>query len=586
MTGSAICKRMVALAALLGGVYAVLAVRLACLHLGKTKPIERPSPYERVLPAKRGTIFDRNGDANPLAVVLPTRLFFVDPSRVPPDSRPAVAAELAALLGRERSELQGLLSLTRRRYVPLAYIADGTVIGAIQSNLLFKGCVGLQPTSLRHYPLGRQLCHVVGYVNREQVGVTGIELAYNGKLTGKPGRIVGEADANRQEIRERRREEIPPVDGCNIELTIDQTIQYHTEVALDRAMETHQATAAWAVVLRCRTGEVLAMASRPDADPANPGNNLEIWRNRAIAANYEPGSTFKALTVAAALNERLITTNSVVFCESGSWFYAGKTLRDKVRGMADITTILKKSSNVGAAKIALMMGDRCYEAYLKLAGFGQRTGIELMGEETGILDPARSWPKIKITRVAIGQGIAVTALQMASLYGAIANDGQRMRPQVVRRILSARGEVLKDFVPEPVHAPLFRPEIARKMRAMMEAVTQPGGTGTRAAIPGYRVAGKTGTAQMAVRGGYSSTDFIASFAGFLPAPDPEIVIVVAVERPHPLTGGGVVAAPVFAEIGLQTSRYLNILPSEPLVEPIPIEDFENFSAEGLEDLAP
>lgn len=585
MAGTAIRRRMVALAMLLGGVYAALAVRLAFLHLGKTAPMERPRPYHLVLPARRGTIYDRRGAANPLAAVLPTRLFFVDPSRVPEVEREAVADALGRLLHRDAADLLHVLAQTRRQYVPLAYISDDTLLDTLRANPLFKGRIGLQPATLRHYPLGRNLCHVLGYVNREQTGVAGIELACNRVLTGTPGRIVGDADADRREILERRREKIDPVHGGNVELTIDQTVQYHTEIALDRAMAQHHASAAWAVVLLCRTGEILAMASRPDADPADPGSDLERWRNCAIAANYEPGSVLKALTVGAALNEGLITTNTVIDCEQGSWFYAGKPLRDKVRGLSDLTTILRKSSNIGTAKIALQLGPRCLEAYLRLAGFGESTRCGLPGEEGGLLAPSRAWPKIKITRIAIGQGIAVTALQMACLYGAIANDGQRMRPQIVRRITTASGEVLRDFAPEPVHTPLFRPDVARKMRTMLETVTQPGGTGARAAIPGYRVAGKTGTAQIAIPGGYSHKDYIASFTGFLPAHDPEIVIVVAVERPRPLTGGGVVAAPVFAEIGLQAARYLGIPPSEPLRETFVVEEFINEDPEGLQELA-
>jgi cell division protein FtsI (penicillin-binding protein 3) len=588
MTGAAIRARMVFVSLLLGGVYFVLAVRLAFLHLGMTEPIGKPRPYELVLSAKRGSIYDRHGLANPLATVLPAKQCFVDPSRVPEEERRDVAAALGRLLRRDPRELQDVMAQTNRKFVALCNVTDDRVVGSIQSNVLFRGRVGLHQIYLRHYPLGSELGHVLGYVNAEQVqvGTVGVEALFNRYLTGKDGLIVGEADARRQEIRERRVSVTPAQDGYNVELTIDQTVQHHTEVALDRAMQTHHARAAWAIVMRCRTGEILAMASRPNVDRANLPRDLdrlEEWRNRAIAVNYEPGSTMKALTVAAALNERVITTNTVIDCENGGWYYAKRTLRDKVHGRQPITIIIQKSSNIGTAKIALMLGNRSMDSYLRLAGFAQVTGIDLPGEEQGILDPVQTWPPIKITRVAIGQGISVTALQMVTMYSTIANGGQRMRPLILRRVTTANGEVILEREPSPVKAPIFRPEVAAQMRAMLERVTEKGGTGTRAAVPGYRVAGKTGTAQIAMHGRYSETDFIGSFVGFLPAPDPEIAIVVVVDRPQPYHTGGYVAAPAFAEIALQTVRYLNIPPTEPILETVPLWEPEPEWSEALED---
>lgn len=591
MTGAAIRARMVVVSLLLGAVFLALAVRLAFLQLGLTEPVGKPRPYELVLSAKRGSIYDRSGSANPLATVLPAKQCFLDPSRVPEEDRDALAGELGRLLALDARELQGILVQTNRKFVPLCNVTDDRVVGCIQSNDLFRGRVGLHQIYLRHYPLGSELGHVLGYVNAEQVqvGTVGVEALFNRYLTGTDGLIVGEADARRREIRERRVSETPARDGHNVELTIDQTVQHHTEVALDRAMLAHGATAAWAIVMRCRTGEILAMASRPNIDRENLPRDLdglEAWRNRAIAVNYEPGSTMKALPIGAALNEGLVTTNTVVDCESGGWYYAKRTLRDHVKGLQPMTVVIQKSSNIGTAKTALKLGDRALHAYLRLAGLAQPTGIDLPGEERGILDPVETWPPIKITRVAIGQGIAVTALQMVTLYSAIANGGQRMKPIILKRVTTADGEVILEREPVPVKAPLFRADVAAKLRGMLETVTQKGGTGTRAAVPGYRVAGKTGTAQMAIPGGYSETDYIASFVGFLPAPAPEIAIVVAVERPRPLRGGGVVAAPVFAEIALQTARYLNIPPTEPILEAVPQWEPEPEWEGALEDPEP
>ncbi len=560
MTAVGTSQRVLLVAALLIAVYLLLLGRLAWVHLVPDEDIKQPSPYALDLPARRGTIVDRNG--NPLATELPTRLLFVDPHRVPAEERSEVAANLLRILPGQGPIIHEALAQSSRRFIRLAYLTDSDAIAWAETNRVFRGRVGVRPMGLRHYPLDRQLCHVLGFVNHEQVGSAGIEARFNSHLGGTDGRMESLADVGRRELREHRRSYVPPRHGSTVELTIDQTIQHHVEVALDRAMEQHRAAGAWAIVLRVRTGEVLAMAARPDTDPAAfQQYPLEAWRNRAISYNYEPGSVMKALTIAAALNEGHIRPDTVIDCEQGVWHYAGRPLRDKVRGPSSITTILQKSSNIGTAKIALMLGNRGLEAYLRLAGFGTALGIELPGEEAGILHPSRSWPAISVTRIAIGQGISVTGLQLVSLYAALANDGQRMQPWIVRRVVDDEGRVLLENRPRAVNAPLVSAQVARQVTAMLEQVTLTGGTGRRAAVPGYRVAGKTGTAQVAVRGGYSTTDFIASFVGYLPVEAPEIAILVTVDRPRPLTGGGVVAAPVFAEIAQQAARYLEIPPS-------------------------
>jgi len=309
-----------------------------------------------------------------------------------------------------------------------------------------------------------------------------------------------------------------------------------------------------------KTGEILAMVSRPAFDLNRfYDTDTDVRLNRAVGANYEPGSTMKAAAFAAAFNEGIVSPDTVFDCENGGWYYKGKLLRDShPYGMLTVADGLKKSSNILTAKLALMLGnDRLYQ-YLRAFGFGEVTGIDLPGEEAGIFHPPSQWYGISPTRIPIGQGIAATGLQILGLYCTIANDGYRMRPYVVRRVTDSEGQVVYEGKPEVV-AQVIRPETAALMRELLATVAEEGGTGRRAQIDGgVRVAGKTGTAQKPVAGGYSPTDYVASFVGFLPVEDPEIGIIVVVDNPKPLYYGGTVAAPAFGKIAGELSRYLGI----------------------------
>jgi cell division protein FtsI (penicillin-binding protein 3) len=301
------------------------------------------------------------------------------------------------------------------------------------------------------------------------------------------------------------------------------------------------------------------MASRPgynlnEFNRTSPDERL----NRAIGVNFEPGSTFKAAAFAAALNEGIVTPETVFDTENGSWFYKGKSLRDVSRqSRLTVAEGLQKSSNILTAKMSLMLGnDRLY-AYLRAFGIGSPLGIDLPGEESGIFHPPERWYGISPTRIPIGQGVATTALQVLTVFSTIANDGYRMRPYVVRRIRSSDGEVLVENQPS-VAARVIRPDTAATMRWLLQTATEPGSTGTRARIAGIDVAGKTGTAQKPGPGGYSNTDYIASFVGFFPVQDPVIAMIVVADEPKPVTGGGRVAAPVFAAIGQEITRYMGL----------------------------
>jgi cell division protein FtsI (penicillin-binding protein 3) len=368
-------------------------------------------------------------------------------------------------------------------------------------------------------------------------------------------------NALRQELYEKQESYIPAIPGANVILTIDQNIQHVVEKTLDDLMNEQNAKAVWAIVTRVKTGEILAMASRP-------GFDLNDFRavpeaaalNRALGCVYEPGSTFKAVVASAALNEKIVTPSRVFDCENGAWMYRNKILRDfHPYGNLTFADGVKKSSNIMMAKISLLLGEEQFYRYLRAFGLGAKLGVDLPGEEQGILHPVSRWSGISATRIAIGQGVAVTALQMVSIYGAIANDGFMMRPYVVSKVTATDGSTVYQRSPEVIGRPISH-ETAATMRVLLSRVTEEGGTGVRAAVEGYKVAGKTGTAQKPVNGGYSTTAYVGSFVGFLPAEDPEIALVVVVDEPQPFHTGGVVAAPAFSRIAGQTVRYLDIPP--------------------------
>jgi cell division protein FtsI (penicillin-binding protein 3) len=539
-----------------------LGARLAFLHLGphegRRDCIDRLRQFHEDLRGQRGAIYDRGGTENILAVDLPVKDICADPSVVVASNAVAsVASVLADRLGMDVDEIAIKLNQPDRQYVRLRRFAHEDLAEAIaEENLpgLF-----FRDANVRHYPYGDFMCHVLGFVNYEGVGSAGIEQGLDAKLKGRPGVVEGRLNALRQELYLERERYEPGKAGDSVELTIDRNIQHIVEKVVDDVMKEFNSQAAWSIVQRVKTGEILAMVSRPAFDLNRFYETApEIRMNRAVAVNYEPGSTLKAATFAAALNEGIVTPETVFDCENGGWFYKGKVLRDShAHGKLTVAEGLKQSSNILTAKVALMLGnDRLY-SYLRTFGFGEKTGIDLPGEEAGIFHPPSKWYGISPTRIPIGQGIATTGLQILGLYCTIANNGYRMRPYVVRRVVDADGNVVHEGKPEVV-ARVIRPETAALMRNLLASVTDQGGTGRRARIDEMRVAGKTGTAQKPVAGGYSPTDYVASFVGFLPVEDPEIGIIVVVDNPKPLYYGGQVAAPAFASIASEVSRYLGI----------------------------
>jgi cell division protein FtsI (penicillin-binding protein 3) len=543
--------------------------------------------YENKLLGLRGKIYDRNGQQHPMAMSLVTRMYFVDPhaNSVIKEHRTnlvQVVTNLAAalsmdvgevwdkyltispddytakLLNKDDPVLWEKLRQRNRRNV-LRESADEYAFSVMTNRNLVSG-VGIENKVVRSYPEKRRMAHVVGFVNKEGVGSSGIELKYDSYLKGADGRIEGEKDARQREIVHRRNMEIPPLPGSDVYLTLDHNIQYEAEKALAKTIEKFHALGGWAIVERIETGEILAMAAFPDFEPEYYNNvNSNLWKNNSITMNYEPGSVMKPIVIAGALNQGVITAHTSIDVGSGNWFYCNRILRDHVKGMVDTKKALVKSSNIFCGKVGLMMGNDCIYRYLRAFNFGGKLGIDLSGEENGILHPPDKWDKLKPTRIPMGQGVAVTGLQMINAYACLANDGVLMKPYVVSRVVSPNGEIIVENKPEVIGRPI-RKEIARSVRGMMIDITRKGGTGERAAVAGYTVGGKTGTAQKPVDGHYSETDYYASFVGFVPAVKPVFAVLVTIDTPKPQHTGGYVAGPAFSEIATAVAKYLEVPP--------------------------
>ena len=568
MTDESGSARYWVVGALIGLLMAALVFRLVVLHLGLSeqsrKPIAQTRDYRTTLAVGRGRIFDGSVATNLFAVNVGVKDIWADPAVLSVSNRAAaVARVLAPLFGVAPTSIVARIDDTNRHFAFVQrYVSDekATVVTGVVGRLKIPG-VHLQPSTIRSYPQGDLLCHVLGFVNYDGVGSAGLEQSLEKCLHGNPGVLVSRLDGRHSEVYEYRKVDVPGKDGSDVELTIDQNLQYMLEKALTSALDRNHAQAGWAIMQRVRTGEILALASRPGFDPnafrvATDDQKL----NRAIGFTYEPGSTFKVGIIAAALNEGLVTPDTIIDCENGQWLYQNKILHDTHRhGQLTVADVLKKSSNIGAAKIGIMLGPERMDRYLRGFNIGHKLGIDLPGEESGILWPVSKWSAISSSRIAMGQGVAVTGLQMLGVLCGIANDGVIMKPYVVKRIVDADGKVVLNNVPHSLGNPI-RSETAAVMRRLLTRVTEEGGTGVKATVDGFRVAGKTGTAQKVVGGHYSDYEYMASFVGFLPAENPEIGLIVVVDSPQPSHTGGAVSAPVFSEVAEQAVRYLGIIP--------------------------
>lgn len=424
---------------------------------------------------------------------------------------------------------------------------------------------------IRVYPNQALAAHVLGYAQTEDVeinnniaseivGEDGIERTMNKKLNGAPGWRLTETDRRGRELVSLREQDLDARDGLNVVLTIDSVIQNMVETALAEAMEQHSPISASGIVIRPRTGEILAMATLPNFDPNNPGAaSADARRDRVITDVMEPGSTFKIVVVSGALNDHVITLNDTFDCENGHFAYAGRVLHDhEAYGILTSQGIITKSSNIGAAKIGIKLGENRLSDYIARYGFGERTELPLPGEVSGIVHPVKDWSKVSVAQIPMGQGIAVTRLQMLMAMCAIANDGVLMRPMLVDHLEDENGHIVVRYSPQAVRR--TTDEFAAKLTVeALKTVVSPEGTAPKAAMDHYTVAGKTGTAQK-VEGGSYVRKYVASFIGFFPADDPELCISVVLDEPKEGYYGGQVAGPIFKEIAERAANYLNIRP--------------------------
>lgn len=532
--------------------------------------------FERDLPGCRGTIYDSFGRSYPLAKSVPIWEYRMDPvaltNRVvkrkdeEPRTRGQIADTIAEALGIDRIKVRKMALNTANRYQFVAISSDPVAHEKLCDSTRVAG-LRIEDTEVRQYLHGRLLSHVLGSVNAENVGSAGIELRYNRDLTGVPGKIRGMKDARGHEIYDRRIETISPLPGADIYLTVDHNIQYEVESALKWGMEEFGAASGWCVVMNPATGAILALASRPDFDPLAFGRAPDAAKvNRVTNFTYEPGSVMKVITVAGAIDMGLVRADTKYPTNRNDERYYrlpgdGSHVWEPMMTVGDAVV---HSSNIVVGKIGSDMGPKNLWTYMTRFGFGAKTGIELPGEEFGILPPWQKWDKVKWSRAPIGQGVSVTAIQMCSAYQAIANNGLRMKPYIVEKIVDYRGEEIYRRTPTPAGRPI-KESTAREMRKIMLGVASPAGTARRAAIRGYSVAGKTGTAQKVVDGHYSDSLFRATFCGMVPASDPKLVILVTLDfdEKRKFHQGGNSSGPVFRRIAIGALRYLMIPPDRP-----------------------
>jgi cell division protein FtsI (penicillin-binding protein 3) len=512
---------------------------------------------------RRGNITDRHGGF--LAISMETYSLFAHPWRVQDPS--AAARRLAPVLGASESRIVEKL----RSDAPFVWIArrlDAATAQAVRSVGLPVGDnepFGFKVESKRFYPQGPLAMHVIGFANIDQKGVEGIEQRYDGQLQGDSATYLAVRDGRGGMFLQLVRS--PARQPDDVVLTLDVVLQHHVERELDEAMETTGAKAASAVLLDPTTGEILALANRPSIDPNEYGKAAaEQRRNRGVVDMFEPGSIFKVVVGAAALDHGVVTPSDPFHCENGVLSFAGRKIRDShPYRLLTFREVIEHSSNIGMIKTGRRMSDAVLHDYILRFGFGRKTGIELPGEATGLVTDASRWTPSTHASVSFGHEIAVTAIQMASAVGAVANEGMLVPPRIVLGMRDADGTLHPERSGEPRR--VLSSGTARTLADILEGVVEQG-TGRKAQVAGYRIAGKTGTAQKVLRGGgYSASEFMASFVGFAPVRSPRIAGIVVLDSPTgSLHTGGLTAAPVFGRILSDALAYLRVPPDDdPLV---------------------
>jgi len=514
---------------------------------------------QRAIPlaAKRGVIYDRSGHELAMSVLVDSA--FAVPSEV--KDLPTAVSLITRITG---DDYNVVLADCRahKTFCWVARKASDETIERINS-LKLQG-IHFQKEPKRFYPARDLAAQVLGSVGMEDSGQSGIEHEFDDELRGRPGKMFISVDAKRRWFAD---VETQPDPGDNLVLTIDKNIQYIAEKELDQAIHDTQAIAGTVMVENPHTGEILALANRPTFNPnlrkqITPG----ALTNRAVSYVYEPGSTFKLVTISAALEEKITNPDELFDCQMGSIVYNGMRIRDsKPHGILPVWGVLAESSDVGAIKIALRLGEDRFYKYIRAYGFGQQTGIELPGETRGLTKPPSRWSKVSIAAISMGQEIGISPIQLAGLISTFANDGVWVAPRILTGTVQPRGTPQTvAFHPGASHR-VISPYTAAEMRSMMQKVVLEG-TGRKAILEGYTSAGKTGTAQKVdpATGAYSKTKYIGSFAGFAPLNNPQIVVAVILDSAVGLHQGGQISAPVFKRITQQVLEYLHVPHDLPL----------------------
>jgi len=563
-------RRMIVAGGIFTVLFALVALRaldLAVLRGPALARLAAMQHHQRIeLLPHRGPIVDRSGDPLALSVDVPS--IYVRPRELRAAGADARLPALATALHMPPRALRAKLASSqpfvwlKRQALP----REAETVARLELPGVYTVTEGR-----RFYPHGNLAAHVLGFVGVDSQGLEGLEQRYDRVIRGEAQYLEFDRDARGREMFTGGVGAAPD-QGNRLELTLDAAIQEATERELQSGVAAARAVGGAAVVLDPATGEVLALANVPTYNPNEPGDAADKrWRdrvrNRAITDPYEPGSTFKAVLAAAAIEEHLVTPGELFFCEHGRFQAGGRTIHDAhPYGWLSFAEVIQFSSNIGATKVGERLGRDRYHRYLRAFGFGNRTGIELPGETPGIMRPVESWSRIDLATLSFGQGVSVTPLQMSTAFAAIANGGTLLRPYVVRRIVAPGGEVVLENEPTAVRRVISTRSARTTTELLRRVVEEEGGTGTKARLEEFPVAGKTGTAQKVdpTTGGYSSKR-IGSFAGFVPADEPRAVILVLIDEPSTSSYGGVVAAPVFRAIAAAVLKRLGVEPPAPTV---------------------
>lgn len=508
------------------------------------------------LPPKRGLILDRN--LRELVINVPRHSLYAVPRFI--DDKDRTAAYLATLLNRDKAEIFEKIS-NDKLFVWISRKLSDDVVEKIRSRE-FAG-MGFVTESERSYPNHSLAAHVLGFVDIDNNGLEAVEKYYDRELKGMNGYKAVTVDAKRRQVGSVNDFLLPPRDGYNVVLTIDEVIQHISEKALHSGVDEHHPKSASVVVMDPSSGDVLALCNWPTYDLNNYENSdPDAIRNRALADIFEPGSSFKVVTASAALEEQVVGLEDEFYCENGSYQIMGRILHDhRPHGTLKFKNIIEVSSNIGTVKVAQELGEKRLYKYIKLFGFGNKTNIDLTGEVGGIAREVSEWTKGSICAIPIGQEIAVTTIQLAAAISCIANDGVLVRPRVTKKLIGDKGELIREFEPKLVRRVMTK-ETCSKVREVLRMVVE-SGSGKRASIRGYSSAGKTGTGQrLESDGSYSGSKYNSVFIGFAPVDNPRLAIAVVFVEPRPYYYGGTVAAPIFSEIAGKALRYMGVEPDE------------------------